>query len=88
MGVNGMPVFTFDGNMATMVKIEKHGKTYCVYRLEKVVMTKMGPGFIFEEYPCESWSYKPYEDKDVSTRPVDFFEDVKRWQPSLIVHIP
>ena len=88
MGLNKMPVFTFDVNMATMVKIEKRGKTYRVYRLEKVVMTKRGLGFIFEEHPYESWSYKPYEDKDVSVRPVDFFENVKRWQPSLIVHIP
>jgi len=88
-----IPVYTFDGNMHTLVKIEKHGGTWCVYRLEKVLVEthtrarKMNRlRFIFEKRPFEKWSYKPYEDKDVSKYPQDFVEDVKCWQPHIILH--
>jgi hypothetical protein len=79
-------VFTFDAGTHNLVKIEKRGKKWCVYRLEKVILTDKHPRFIFENKPFESWSYKPFEDKDVKGDPETFLEDIKRWQPHLICH--
>jgi len=91
-----LTVYTFDSGMHTLVRIEKHGIKWCVYRLEKVIlttravlhggMTDKHPRFIFEQKPCESWSYQPFEDKDVKGDPEVFLEDVKRWQPHLVCH--
>ena len=86
-----MTVYTFDTGLHNLVKIEKHGKKWCVYRLEKVILTDkdhrrvlVHPIFIFEQKPYESWSYQPFEDKDVKGDPEAFLEDIKRWQPHLI----
>jgi len=81
-----MTVYTFDSGMRTLVKIEKHGKKWCVYRLEKVILRGRHPKFIFEQKPFESWSYQPFEDKDVKGDPEVFLEDIKRWQPHLVCH--
>ena len=81
-----MTVYTFDSGMHAVVKIEKHGKIWCVYRLEKVILTDKHPRFIFEQKPCESWSYQPFEDKDLKGDPEVFLEDIKRWQPHLVCH--
>ena len=82
-----MTVFTFDTGLHNLVKIEKHGKKWCVYRLEKVVLPAAPdkhPRFIFGQKPFGSWSYQPFEDKDVKGDPEAFLEDVKRWQPQLV----
>ena len=83
-----MTVFAFDAGTHNLVKIEKHGKKWCVYRLEKVeVITGYPhPRFTFEKKPYESWSYQPFEDKDVKEDPKAFLEDIKRWQPHLVCH--
>ena len=95
-----MTVFTFDSGLHNLVKIEKHGKKWCVYRLEKVILPVGSellsaerpqlpgkhPQFIFSKKPFGSWSYQPFEDKDVKGDPEVFLEDIKRWQPHLICH--
>jgi hypothetical protein len=80
-------VYTFDASMHNLVKLEKHGKKWCVYRLEKVeIIPGKHPRFTFEQKPYESWSYEPFEWKDVNGDPETFLDDVKRWQPQLIFH--
>jgi len=87
--VKSITVYAFDANLHTVVKIQKRGATWCVYRLKEVQVRRNRPfgqlAFIFEEHPLESWHYKPFEDKDVSDRPDIYYEDVKRWQPHLIM---
>jgi len=80
-------VYTFDASLKTIVKIVKRGSRWAVYKLEKIVVYKGGKReFFFEEKASETWSYKPFEDKDVSNSPEPYFEDVKRWQPWKITH--
>jgi len=82
-----MTVYAWDNGNHTVVKIEKHGKKWYVYRLEKVILPA-APNtyphqFIFSKKPFGSWSYQPFEDKDVKGDPEVFITDVKRWQSHL-----
>ena len=81
-----MSVFTFDAGLHNVVKIEKHGKKWYAYRLEKVILVQgdKHPSFIFAKSPFGSWSYQPFEDKDVKRDPETFLADVRRWQPQLV----
>lgn len=36
--------------------------------------------FTFDKAPVKTWSYKPYEDGDVSDTPNQFYPDVKRME--------
>lgn len=67
------------------MKIAKRGIVWCVYRLDTVKVDSVGNTvFTFEDFPYSRWHYKPFEDKDVSSTPDEFLEDVKRWQPHKI----
>jgi len=80
------PVYTFDCGLKTVVKIVKRGVRWAVYRLDHIEISRKGKvRFVFEKKPYRSWSYKPFEDKDVTRKPDVFLEDVKRWEPFKIV---
>ena len=75
-----MPVYGYAASVG-VVKIQKRGKWYCVYRLKRVIVnywTKK-KRFEFEKRPFETWSYKPYEDNDIANSPEELFEYVKRY---------
>ena len=73
------------------VKIQKKGKRWYVYDVKQVTKVQVmylniyKPSEVrvkieFEKKPRESYSYKPYEDRDVSTDPTSIVDDVKIWQ--------
>lgn len=81
-----MAVYVFDGCLKELVKIVKKGKYYYIYRLKKVVITLISKKikFEFEKHYYDKTTYKPYEEKDVSSVPDVFLEDIQVWQPHLI----
>jgi len=70
------------------VKIIKRGKVWAVYRLDQVIVARDGKRtFKFENRAFETWSYPPFEDKDVhgSAELLDF-DFIRRWTPHLVQH--
>lgn len=85
-----MSVFVFDSSSG-LVKITKRGKKYYVYRLKEVQeIPARGHSFMFGDHTYKfTWeptasevhNYKPYEDRDVSSGPEVYINDIKRWNP-------
>ena len=81
-------VYTFDRSLQSLVKIAKRGLVWAVYRLDTVKIDRIGNTiFIFEDFAHVRWHYKPFEDKDVSSTPDQWLDEVKRWQPHKIQHM-
>ncbi|MCK4260094.1 MAG: hypothetical protein KAX49_14035 [Halanaerobiales bacterium] len=85
-------VYTFDNGSRNLVKIVKRGKRWAVYQLKEIQWwdkvfadyrrsTETRYKFIWEKKAINTYSYKPFEDADVTNYPDSFISDVKRWQP-------
>lgn len=78
------------------MKIVKRGARYCVYRLKRIrhvqviyadayKPSEMRYQFEWEETLFESWTYKPYEDKDVDQElTLAMVKHVKTWFHHLV----
>ena len=74
-------VFVFDG-IHGAVKIQEIDGRFYVFLLKYVKVNRENrKEWIFDDEERECGSYKPYEDKDVTSNPDVLFEDVKRWTP-------
>ena len=93
-----MVVYAFDGHRE-LVKIVKRGRVWAVYPIKKIEWWKkyfsdpmrkseVRYKFIWEKRPINTYTYKPYEDKDVSDNPEDFIEDVETWQSYVLRYVP
>jgi len=80
-----MTVYVFDRTDG-LVKIIKRGKYYYVHRLKEILVDRKGKKrFVFER-ASKRYTYKPYEDDDVTDTADVYFEDVKRWHFFKIHH--
>ena len=87
-----MSVFVFDLSSG-LIKITKRGKKYYIYRLKEVQeIPARGHSFsmftddhtykfVWEHTASDVLNYKPYEDRDVSSDPGIYINDIKRWHP-------
>lgn len=81
------PVYAYGKDL---VKIVKRGNSYKVYPLDRIIKAQVRYKregelrywykFEWDSKPRETWHYKPYEDKDVSTElTLSDVEETRKW---------
>ncbi|KXB08675.1 hypothetical protein AKJ59_00635 [candidate division MSBL1 archaeon SCGC-AAA385M02] len=88
-------VYAFDSSNPP-VKIAKHGKYWCVYRLRgikkaKVIfkdpmkLSEVWYKFRWSDKPTDSYTYKPFEDDDIFDKPnISFVKETKTYNNHLV----